>query len=276
MSFTARIAANGDIEQPELRPPERSGHKYYRGHAFIVSGLRHRTGASRLAAQACLRTGAGLVTIIGKDDALDEHAAFVTAIMLREEDDHFSMVGGVGNVIAIGPASGVNEETCVKVLRLLARGNPIVLDADAMTAFETDPGRLFAALHDKAVLTPHEGEFVRLFPDIALTDRKVAALIAAARSGANVLLKGRNTQIASPEGRWAANSHSSPWLATAGSGDVLTGIITGLMAQGSASFDAAAIGAWLHGEIGRRGGVGLTADDMPGLLPTVLADILAV
>jgi len=273
MAFSAQFSKTGEIGQPALHMPKSDGHKYHRGHAFVISGPRHRTGAARLAACAALRTGAGLVTIIGNADALNEHAAHVTAIMLREEDAQFRVIGGRTNAVAIGPAAGVNDETCTRVLRLLALGMPTVLDADAMTSFEGTPDRLFSALHHKAVLTPHEGEFRRLFPDIDLADRADAVRQAARRANAIVLLKGPETQIASPQGRWAINRNASPWLATAGSGDVLTGIVTGLLAQQSPAFEAAAMAAWLHGEIAKRSGAGLTADDMPGLIPSVLRDL---
>lgn len=274
MAFTTRIADDGEILRPRLTPPVVSGHKYERGNAVIISGLRHRTGSARIAARACLRTGAGLVTLVGKPDALDEHAAHVSSIPLRDEDNYYAMVGGQCDVVAIGPGCGVNDETCEKVLKLLARNIPVVLDADAMTAFEYEMDTLIDALHDKVILTPHEGEFARLFPDIDVSDHESAVLAAAERCHANVLLKGAETCIASPGGRLAVNRHASPWLATVGSGDVLTGIIAGVIAQGCPTFEGAATAAWLHGEIGCRHGPGLVSEDMPKMIPDILVDLL--
>ena len=229
---------------------------------MVISGPVLRTGASRLAAQAASAVGAGLVTILGSRDALAEHAAHVTAIMLREQDEAFSAIDDRVRALAIGPGVGGTDDLVEDVATLLLRKIPIVLDADALTVFEAKPELLFAMLDEQAVLTPHEGEFVRLFPDLSLMDRVLAAKRAAERVGAVVLLKGPVTIIAGPDGRIATNQHSAPWLATAGSGDVLTGMICGLLAQGNAPFEAACIGAWLHGDIGVRGGPGLTADRM--------------
>ena len=173
--------------------------------------------------------------------------------------------------MAIGPGAGLKDGLVKDVATLLLRKIPIVLDADALTVFEAKPEMLFAMLHEYAVLTPHEGEFARLFSDIPLADHKEAAGQAAKRSRATILLKGPVTVIAALNGQTAINHHTTPWLATAGSGDVLTGLICGLLAQGSAPFDAACIGAWLHGDIGVRGGPGLTADRMLDLIPLVLA-----
>lgn len=239
---------------------------------MVFSGPALRTGASRLTAQAALAVGAGLVTLVGEPDALHEHAAQVTAIMLREEGDK---IDDRVRAAAIGPGAGVSAQTRNRVLRLLHHGVPLAIDADAITAFEGQPAELFAALHDQAVLSPHEGEFARLFPAIDLADRLMAVRLAAERSGAVVLLKGPETLIAAPDGRWAINRHASPWLATAGSGDVLTGLICGVMAQGSGAFEAACIAAWLHGDIGVRGGPGLTADRMVDLIPDVMRGCLS-
>jgi ADP-dependent NAD(P)H-hydrate dehydratase / NAD(P)H-hydrate epimerase len=275
MPFTARLSSEHIIEQPLLVPPASSGHKYDRGHAVIISGPALATGASRLAAQAALSVGAGLVSIIGDQAALAEHAGHLTAIMLKRADANFSAIDTRVRSIAAGPAMGVGAETRIAVLDLLARSIPMILNADALTSFASARETLFAALRPDVVLTPHEGDFARLFPAIARTDRLSAAKSAAKTSGAIVLLKGAETIIAAPDGRHAINRHSSPWLATAGSGDVLTGLICGVMAQGADSFDAACIAAWLHGDIGKRHGPGLTADTMTAQLPLVLAGCLA-
>lgn len=241
---------------------------------MVVSGPPLRTGASRLAAQAALAVGAGLVTIIGHRDALAEHAAHVTAIMLREQDEAFTAIDGRVRALAIGPGAGISGDLVEDVATLLLRRIPIVLDADALSAFEAKPEMLFAVLHDGAVLTPHEGEFARLFPDVSLSDRMAAVKQAAKRAGATILLKGSHTVVATPDGKVAINRHSAPWLATAGSGDVLTGLICGLLAQGTAPFDAACIATWLHGDIGLQVGPGLTADTMLSHLPLVLRGCL--
>ncbi len=242
---------------------------------MVISGPALFTGASRLTAQAALAVGAGLVTILGHNNALSEHAAHVTAIMLREADEEFSAIDNRVRALAIGPGIGVSDNLVQSVATLLLRKIPIVLDADALTAFEAKPEMLFAMLHADAVLTPHEGEFARLFPDISLADRKQAAKEGAKRAGTTLLLKGPFTVVAAPDGRIANNTHNAPWLATAGSGDVLTGVICGLLAQGNAPFEAACIGAWLHGDIGVRGGPGLTADRMLDFIPLVLAGCLS-
>ena len=272
--FEARFGKDGAVEAPRVTPPAADGHKYDRGHAFILSGPRHRTGAARLAATACLRIGAGLVTLVGEAAALDEHAAHVTAIMLREDDGIYDFVDDRTGALAMGPGLGVGDSSCTKVLKLLATGCPTVLDADALTSFADDPPRLFDALHGACVCTPHAGEFDRLFPDIDLRDHAEAACKAAERSGAIVLLKGAETHIAAPDGRQGVNRHASPWLATAGAGDVLTGLIAGLLSQQTPAFEAAAMAAWLHGDAGRRGGAGLIADDLPELVANTLQTLV--
>lgn len=274
MSFRCKISDKRVIERPVLLAPPASTHKYARGSAIVFSGPPLRTGASRLSAQAALTVGAGLVTIVGEYEALKEHAAQVTAIMLREVDPDLAIIDDRVRSALLGPGAGISTRTKEAVLRLLQKGVPLVLDADALTSFEFQPSELFSALHDQVVLTPHEGEFARLFPVIDLADRFTAARLAAELSGAVVLLKGAETIVAAPDGRLAVNTHASPWLATAGSGDVLAGLVCGLLAQGSSAFEAACIAAWLHGDIGIRGGPGLTADAMPGLIPLVLAACL--
>jgi ADP-dependent NAD(P)H-hydrate dehydratase / NAD(P)H-hydrate epimerase len=274
MAFTLHLGTDGTIDAPTLVPPPADTHKYARGHAIIVSGPALRTGASRLSAEAALAVGAGLVTIIGDKPALTEHAAHVTAIMLRERDAGFSAIDHRVRALLVGPGAGLTDDLVANVAALLLRKLPIVVDADALTAFSAKPEMLFAMLHDQAILTPHEGEFARLFPAIPLGERTKAALAAAKRAGAVVLLKGRETVIAAPDGRFAINRHASPWLATAGSGDVLAGLICGLLAQGNDGFEAAVIGCWLHGDIGVRAGPGLTADAMVGHLALVLRHIL--
>jgi NAD(P)H-hydrate epimerase len=274
--FTADLSSEHHILQPILHAPHAEVHKYDRGHAVVISGPALATGASRLAALAALRVGAGLVTIVGDEAALAEHAGQVTAIMLKLRDQAFTAIDHRVRSIAIGPAAGIGQGTRDAVLALLARNIPMVIDADALTSFERSAPFLFNALHHGAILTPHDGEFARLFPAIELYDRVSAAKTAAQCTNAVVLLKGANTVIAAPDGRHAINLHSAPWLATAGSGDVLTGILCGLLAQGIEPFEAASIGAWLHGDIGVRYGPGLISDEMPNQLPMVLRGCLAI
>ena len=265
-----------------------SSHKYAHGHALILSGGPGKTGAARLAARGALRIGAGLVTIGCPKQALWEIAAHSTAIMcnplngasgLNEklEDDRL-------NALCLGPGMGIGADTQTMVLAALNANRATVLDADALSRFERNPQVLFDALHENCVLTPHSGEFKRLFPDIA---EKLAAPAttgpayskvdatreAAARAGCTVLFKGPDTVIADQTGRCAINSsayeRAAPWLATAGSGDVLAGFITGLRARGFSPMQAAETGAWLHTECALSFGPGLIAEDLPEELPKV-------
>lgn len=275
-----RIFENGpELWGAEFPWPDPLAHKYARGHALVVSGPAHATGAARLAARAALRVGAGLVSVASPPDAVAVNAAALTAVMVKP----FSGVAGLAdllkdkrcNAVVIGPGCGVGKATRDLVAAVLASGAAVVLDADALSSFADDPKALFAQLREPAVLTPHEGEFERIFPGFLqrTSSRIEAAREAAAMAKCMVLLKGPDTVIASAGGRVAVNTNAPPTLATAGAGDVLAGLIAGLMAQHMDSYKAAAAAAWLHGEAANLFGPGLIAEDLPELLPRVLQNL---
>jgi len=261
--------------------PQLEGHKYSRGHCVVVSGPAHATGAARLAARAALRVGAGLVSVASPPDAVAVNAANLTAIMIKVFDGAARLGALLSdkrlNAVALGPGLGVGKDTRELVTTVLQSGAGVVLDADAITSFQDEPQTLFSLLDDRCVLTPHEGEFERLFP--GLLDRSAskleAARAAAAQALAVVVLKGADTVIAAPSGKAVINANAPPFLATAGAGDVLAGLIAGLLAQGMPAFDAACAGTWLHGEAARLFGPGLIAEDLPEMLPRVLAALAA-
>ena len=270
---------------------KRSAHKYTHGHALIVSGDHGRAGAARLAARGALRIGAGVVTLASPPATMAENAARLDAIMLREVAGAEDLAGVLAdkriNALCLGPGMGTGQREAGMLGVALTNGgvepHPTVLDADALTLLSKHPD-LFAALHEDCILTPHAGEFARLFPDIAARlaapatrgpaySKVDATREAAARAGCVVLFKGPDTVIADPTGRAAINAavydRAAPWLATAGSGDVLAGFITGLLARGFSPFDAACTGAWLHVECARSFGPGLISEDLPEELPKV-------
>jgi hydroxyethylthiazole kinase-like uncharacterized protein yjeF len=261
--------------------PQAGGHKYRRGHAGVVSGAVSHTGAARLAARGALRAGAGLVTIASPRDALAVNAASNLAIMVRSIDGAGELTEWLSdprlNAIVLGPGGGVGQPMREMVLAALAGERAVVLDADALTSFAEAPETLFAAIKGRGpsptVLTPHEGEFARLFrngsQDIELISKSERAKAAATVSGATVLLKGSDTVVATPEGRVSITENAPPWLATAGSGDVLAGFVAGLLAQGMPGFEAAGAATWLHGETGTEAGPGLIAEDLPDALRAV-------
>ncbi len=258
--------------------PEPGAHKHERGHVVVASGPRARTGAARLTARGALRAGAGLVTVLSPSDALAENAAQLTAIMLREASgaDAYAEAARTAQCLVIGPAFGTRKpeyERLEAALQVKDRC-PLVLDADALTLLSP----LTHGFTERDVLTPHVGEFRRAFPGICSNARNRidAAREAAAYARCNLLLKGPDTVIAAPDGRAVVNTTGTPFLATAGAGDVLAGIIAGLIGQGMGSFDAACAGAWLHGKVAEAVGPGLIAEDLTENLPAILNGLAPV
>jgi hydroxyethylthiazole kinase-like uncharacterized protein yjeF len=252
---------------PRITP---AGNKYGRGHALVCGG-GVMTGAARLSARAAARAGAGLTTIAVPEQAWAIYAGALTSIMVKPiaDDDAFADLLEDKRLSAalIGPGAGVTPQTRGYAEKLLATGRAVVLDADALTVFKDDPAALFARIGGPCVMTPHDGEFARLFPTDG--DKVFRARRAAAMSGAVIVLKGPDTVIAAPDGRAAINSNAPETLATAGSGDVLAGFILGLLAQNMDAFHAACAGVWLHGEAANHFGPGLIAEDLPDQLPAV-------
>jgi len=269
------LTENGpDLWLPNFPWPTAASHKHARGRLIVISGDAWSTGAARLASRAGLRIGAGLVTLYAGQEALAVNAAHLEAVMLKpfDTDLELEQAADAADAAIIGPAAGVTETTLLNVLALARTGAALVIDADAITVFRDDPEELFSVLDRDDVLTPHPGEFERLFPGVmkGAPERITAARRAAEKAGAVILLKGADTVIASPDGRAAVNVNGSPWLATAGSGDVLAGFIGGLVAQGMDSFEAACAAAWVHAEAAELHGPGLISEDLPGLTPGVL------
>lgn len=256
--------------------PALEAHKHARGHVMVASGSHAQTGAARLTASAALRVGAGVVTVLSPPDAMKENSAQLTAIMLREvvKPDAYARAAQTAQALVIGPAFGVEaaRRTALDAALQAPSRCPLVIDADAITLLSPMQR---GALKARDVMTPHVGEFNRGFD--ALLERSEtrieAACAAAAHVGCVVLLKGPDTVIAAPGGRAIVNTTGTPFLATAGAGDVLAGLIGGLIAQGMANFEAAACAAWLHGRAAEAFGPGLTAEDLPDLLPALLNDL---
>ena len=253
--------------------PGPESHKYTRGHAVVWGGAE-TTGAARLAARGAMRAGAGLVTVSAPDEVWQVYAASLPGALVARRrgpgDFRRLLEDARKNAVLVGPGAGLGPDTVAAAEAAHARPGALVLDADALTAMA---GRLPDGGGGARLLTPHDGEFARLFPFGG--DRLARACAAAAASGWTVLLKGADTVIAAPDGRAAISANAPPWLATAGSGDVLAGMAVGLLAQGMAAFEAAAAATWLHGEAAAAFGPGLIAEDLPRMLPAVLRRVLA-
>jgi ADP-dependent NAD(P)H-hydrate dehydratase / NAD(P)H-hydrate epimerase len=290
-SVLDRIAVAAWANAPDLWSslypwPSLVGHKYDRGHALVVAGPKERTGAARLGARAALRAGAGLVTLACTPDSLEVVAAQLTAIMLESIESADALRCRLEdkrlNVVLIGPGTGIGDATRARILVSLASGAACVLDADALTSWSDHRDALLFAIRQNSewrarnartpavVLTPHDGEFSRLFPEIIENNRLTRARRAAEHSGATVILKGADTVVAAPDGRAVINDNAPPWLATAGAGDVLAGIVAGLLAQDMPAFEAAAAAVWLHGACAQKFGLGLIAEDLTEVFPRVL------
>lgn len=275
-----------ELWRMDLPVPRLTGHKYDRGHAVVVSGPSWSTGAARLAARGALRAGAGLVTIASPREALAINAAASLAVMVRPVDGASELSAFLAdrrlNAVAIGPGIGVGENTCALVLAALSGDRGVVLDADAITSFAGDPERLARALlarRDRAtILTPHEGEFSRYFWPLdertKVGSKLDRARLAASITGATVLIKGGDTVVAAADGRASIAGNAPAFLATAGAGDVLTGMAAGLLAQGMPAFKAASAAVWLHGEAAAAFGPGLISEDLPETLPRVYRALL--
>ena len=277
-----------DISADRLLKRDPTGHKYDNGHVLVLSGGSGCGGAARLAARAAFRMGAGLVTIGVEPAGIAEHASQLNAIMLRPVDSREALTEVLSdsriNCVCAGPGLGLDGNSSRLVDSLLKSARHLVLDADALTVFGGRQRELFDGLDGNAVLTPHAGEFRQLFPD--LHDRisrggpdgskLTATVLAARRSNATILHKGHDTVVANPDGRAfvvaATGRDSAPWLATAGSGDVLAGMVSGLMARGWGPTDAACAAAWLHFAAARRFGPGLIAEDLPESIPSIMAE----
>ncbi|MDX1975864.1 MAG: NAD(P)H-hydrate dehydratase [Rickettsiales bacterium] len=255
--------------------PTANSHKYSRGHAFIIGAPLASIGASRLCAQGALRAGAGLVSVACEPDTIPAYALTLTAIMTKPYQSDQELDSWLGDehvrAFCIGPGAGATEKTRERVVQLLKYKKPCVIDADGLSAFKNGAKILFDAIKGPTVLTPHEGEFTRLFKHEGSRIQRAQA--AAKESGSVIVLKGNDTIIASPDGRVAINAEAPVWLATAGSGDVLAGIITGLLAQSMPAFEAACAGVWLHSRAASHFGPGLIAEDIPSYLPKAIKDL---
>ncbi|NVK33983.1 MAG: NAD(P)H-hydrate dehydratase [Rhodobacteraceae bacterium] len=275
-----------DLFLPDWSAPGETSHKYTRGHAGVLGGPILSNGAARLSAVAALRVGAGLVTLACPSSALTVYASHLTSVMVNPLRSHEEFCDFISrdkiSSLVIGPGYGLAEGKKDDVLEVLRTDKPVVLDADALTLFQDDPSTLFDAIKSRAeavVMTPHEGEFRRLFGsvpvDSGVAEDKVArARMAAQVSGAVVILKGADTVVAAPDGFAGINDNAPAWLATAGSGDVLAGIVCGLMAQGVSAFKAGMMAVWMHGEAGLYAGPGLIAEDLLDVFPRVIAALV--
>lgn len=275
---------HADEQVPENHPelwrsvmlfPTAASHKHKRGHV-VVAGGEELTGAARLAAIAALRSGAGLVTLAAPEKAYPIYAAALMSVMVRKCSDREweDLVEDPRITTAlVGPGGGLNKRTRNQVLMALKHKKHMVIDADALSIFADDPDELFSAIEAPCILTPHAGEFAKLFEDLNAPHKIALTQKAAEKSQAVVVLKGADTVIAAPDGRVVVNANAPAWLATAGSGDVLAGMCAGLLAQGMPVFDAACAAVWMHGEAANHHGIGMIAEDLLPQIPEVLRNL---
>lgn len=252
-----------------------AAHKYDRGHLLVLGGKEPTLGASRLVSLAALRAGAGLVTLAAPSESYSVQAAALTDVMVRRFDSAFGFVGILADprisTVVMGPGAGIGEKTVELVQQAGVKKCHMVLDADVLTSFVGRAQQLAAIADGDVVVTPHEGEFKKLFPALDLSDDRIgAAREAAEATNSVVVLKGVSTLVAAPDGRVSIASNGPSWLAVGGTGDVLAGLIGGLMAQGMPAFEAASAAVWLHGEAGMKAGRGLIASDLLDIIPAVL------
>ena len=263
--------------QNYLPLPGVDSHKYTRGYSLVIGGGISSTGAARLAALSALRTGSGLVSIACDAKSLPVYAASLLSVMLKLANNEDELDALLDNkhisTVLIGPGCGVSEQTRNQTLRILSHKKPCVIDADAISVFSQAPDVLFSAIGGPVVMTPHEAEFSRLFS--LQGTREDRACAAAKTSNACIVLKGHHTIIAAPDGQYVINKNAPAWLATAGSGDVLAGMICGLLAQGVGAFHAACMAVWMHGRAAEIFGAGLIAEDLPSLIPEVWKELHA-
>lgn len=258
--------------QDQIPVPSKDGHKYDRGHAVIWGGPR-MTGAARLASQAAMRIGAGICTIVAPKDTQFIYQVEAPHILFEPLESDFTnhISDPRRNAVLIGPGAGLDAADSLRdtIEKTAKTGKSLVIDADGLNCFENNTDRLYKILHEKCVLTPHEGEFTRIFPHLqgSKTER---AQQAAQLTGAVILLKGAETIIAHPNGTVVINDHASPYLATAGAGDVLAGIITGLLAQNMPIYEATCAATWIHGEAAINLGPGLIAPDLINQIPAII------
>ncbi|MEZ0289205.1 MAG: NAD(P)H-hydrate dehydratase [Methylophilus sp.] len=267
--------------QSLLPQPDSNSHKYSRGYVLIQGGYPV-TGAARLAALTAARSGAGITAIAVPEVALPIYASHLLSIMAKPYASTLDLYALIHDprvgAFLIGPGAGSSKETRETTLTMLQTAKPVVIDADALTAFARKSESLKKAILAPCVLTPHDGEFEKLFglrPAEQLPERIAQVLVASKQTQATILLKGSNTIIAGPDDRVIVNENAPPTLATAGAGDVLAGLITGLLAQGMPAFEAAAAAAWLHSKAAELFGMGLIAEDLPGLIPKVWSQLTA-
>ena len=249
-------------------------HKYHRGHAVVAAG-DVMTGAAWLAAAAARRIGVGLLTIAAPAKVAWIYRSALPGWLVTDCDgsEEFSdtLSDPRRNAILVGPGHGLGKRTRAYAEAALATGKAVVLDADALTMFAGVFEDLAFRIGGPLVITPHDGEFSRLFPDLMDLGKLERAKEAANRLGGVVVLKGADTVIAEPGGRALINDNAPPWLATSGTGDVLAGTVLGLLAQGMPAFEAAAAAVWLNGAAAAEVGAGLIAEDLPNHLAAMVA-----